>query len=106
MEYARIKLAGRSMEEIQHIINQIMEIAKKYGVSLRGPIPLPTKKLRVQTLKTPCGDGTGHGNATWDRWEMRVHKRVIDISADERTLRQIMRVQVPDGVHIEIELTK
>jgi len=35
---------------------------------------------------------------------MRVHKRLLNIEADERTLRQIMRVQVPDQVHIEIEL--
>jgi len=47
---------------------------------------------------------TGHGNATWDRWEMRIHKRVVDISADERTLRQIMRVTIPDGVSISIQL--
>jgi small subunit ribosomal protein S10 len=37
---------------------------------------------------------------------MRIHKRVIDVDADERSLRQIMRIQVPDGVHIEIELTR
>ena len=104
MEYARIKLAGRNVDELVEICNQIKEIAKKYGISVRGPIPLPTKKLKIQTLKTPCGDGTGHGNATWDRWEMRVHKRVIDISADERTLRQIMRVTIPDGVSISIQL--
>ena len=52
---------------------RIEEIATKYGVSCRGPIPLQTTKLRVRTLKTPCGVGTGHGNATWDRWEMRRH---------------------------------
>ncbi|MFQ6084326.1 MAG: 30S ribosomal protein S10, partial [Candidatus Aminicenantia bacterium] len=79
-------------------------ITEKFGVAMHGPIPLPTKKLKVTTMKTPCGDGTGHGNATWDRWEMRIHKRVIDISADERTLRQIMRVTVPDGVNISITL--
>ena len=48
--------------------------------------------------------GTGHGNATWDRWEMRIHKRVIDVSADERTLRQIMRITIPDGVSVSIQL--
>ena len=35
---------------------------------------------------------------------MRIHKRVIDVSADERTLRQIMRVTIPDGVSISIQL--
>ncbi len=104
MEYARIKLAGRNINEIITICNEIKEIAKKYGVSVRGPIPLPTKKLKVQTLKTPCGDGTGHGNATWDRWEMRIHRRIIDIGANERALRQVVRIPIPEDVKIDIEL--
>lgn len=104
MEYARIKLAGKDIREIQGICEQIAEIAKKVGVSMRGPIPLPTKKLTVRTLKTPCGDGTGHGNATWDRWEMRIHRRIIDIGANERALRQVVRIQIPEGVKIDIEL--
>lgn len=58
MEFARIKLAGRNYGELEEICRQIKEIAEKYGVSARGPIPLPTKKLRITTLKTPCGDGT------------------------------------------------
>jgi small subunit ribosomal protein S10 len=55
----------------------------------------------IPTRKTPCGDGS----QTWDKWEMRVHKRLIDIDADERAIRQIMRVKIPDSVYIEIELT-
>ncbi len=104
MEFARIKLAGRNYKELEEICNQVKEIAKKYGVSFRGPIPLPTKKLRVQTLKTPCGDGTGHGNATWDRWEMRIHRRVVDIGSNERALRQVVRIPIPEGVKIDIEM--
>ncbi len=104
MQKARIKLSGTRIDRLDNICSQIKEIAKKFGVGIRGPIPLPTKKLRITTLKTPCGDGCGHGNATFDRFEMRIHKRIIDISADERTLRQVMRVQIPDGVHISIEL--
>ena len=104
MEFARIKLAGKNIEEMQSICNEIIEIAKKTGSSVRGPIPLPTKKLRVVTLKTPCGDGTGHGNATWDRWEMRIHKRVIEIGANERALRQVVRIPIPEGMKIDIEL--
>ncbi len=104
MEYARIKLAGRNIDEIITICNEIKGIAKKYGVSVRGPMPLPTKKLKVQTLKTPCGDGTGHGNATWDRWEMRIHRRIVDIGANERALRQVVRIPIPEDVKIDIEL--
>jgi len=104
MEFARVKLAGRNYKELDEICEQIKEIAKKYGVSTRGPMPLPTKKLRVTTLKTPCGDGTGHGNATWDRWEMRIHRRAIDIGANDRALRQVVRISIPEGVKIDIEM--
>jgi small subunit ribosomal protein S10 len=68
---------------------------------MSGPVSLPTKKLKVPVLKTPCGEGT----ATWERWEMRVHKRLIDITADDRTMRMIMRIKVPDDVYIEITIS-
>lgn len=46
----------------------------------------------------------GEGSETVDRWEMRVHKRLIYLDADERALRQLIRINVPDGVNIEIIL--
>jgi small subunit ribosomal protein S10 len=104
MQTARIKLSGRNPSELDSICSEIKDVAKKFGVSSRGPIPLPTKILKVTTMKTPCGDGTGHGNATFDHWEMRIHKRVVDVQADDRALRQIMRVNIPQGIHIEIKL--
>lgn len=104
MQTARIKLSGRNPKELDSICYEIKDISKKMGVVARGPIPLPTKILKVTTMKTPCGDGTGHGNATYDRWEMRIHKRVVDVQADDRALRQIMRINIPQGIHIEIKL--
>ena len=104
MQRARIRLTSPYPERLDQICDELRLIAEKYGVALKGPIPLPTKKLKVTTMKTPCGDGTGHGNATFDRWEMRIHKILIEVTADERTLRQIMRIQVPDGVQISIKL--
>jgi small subunit ribosomal protein S10 len=104
MQTARIKLSGKSSESLNMISDEIKDIAKKFGVDYKGPIPLPTKKLKVVTMKTPCGDGTGHGNATYDRWEMRIHKRLIDVQADDRALRQIMRIEIPEGVHVSIQL--
>jgi len=102
MEKARIILMGRDVKEIENVTKQIIDITKKTRANYAGPIPLPTKRLRITCRKSPDGEGTD----TFDRWEMRIHKRIIDVDADEKSLRQIMRVQVPDGVHIEIELTK
>lgn len=104
MQTARIKLSGKDPKELDSICSEIKEVAKRFGVNYKGPIPLPTKKLKVITMKTPCGDGTGHGNTTYDRWEMRIHKRLIDVQADDRALRQIMRINIPQSIHIEIKL--
>ncbi len=97
---ARILLSGNDYKKVEEVCNEIKSIAQRTGVELHGPVPLPTKRLIVPVRKTPCGDGS----ATWEKWEMRVHKRLIDIEADERALRQLMRIQIPDGIHIEIEL--
>ena len=97
---ARIKLASTEIDKINQICASIKEIADKTGVTLRGPIPLPTKKLKVTTRKSPDGEG----KASWERYEMRIHKRLIDLTADERTLRLVMRVPIPEGLNIEIEM--
>ena len=78
MQKARIKLASININKINEVCQYIKDIADKTGVEMRGPIPLPTKKLKVTTRKSPCGDGT----ATFDRYEMRIHKRLIDLPAN------------------------
>ncbi|HHE36714.1 MAG TPA: 30S ribosomal protein S10 [Candidatus Woesearchaeota archaeon] len=100
MQKARIKITSTDIHKINQVCEYIKGIAEKTGVVMRGPIPLPTKKLRVTTRKSPCGDGT----ATWDRYEMRIHKRLIDLGIDERALRLVMRVPIPEGLNIEIEM--
>jgi small subunit ribosomal protein S10 len=97
---ARIKLASTDIGKINEVCNYIKDIAVKTGVDMRGPIPLPTKRLKITTRKSPCGRGT----ATWERFEMRVHKRLIDLGIDERALRLVMRVPIPEGLNIEIEM--
>lgn len=97
---ARISLTGTDPKKLEDVCNQIKMIAERTGVAYSGPIPLPTKRLRVPCRKSPDGEGS----ETWDHWEMRIHKRLIDLDASDRALRQLMRIQVPDGVHIEIVL--
>lgn len=107
MQKARIKLIGRSPKEVDEICREIKLTAEKLGVVVSGPIPLPTKRLRVPVMKTPCGDGMhrGGGGRNRETWEMRLHKRIIDVGANPRVLRQITRIVIPKDVKIEIELT-
>ena len=100
MKKARIKLASNDINQMNEIITSIRDISKKTKVKLYGPIPLPSKRLKLTTRKTP----NGRGKATWDRFEMRVHKRLIDLKVDERTLRLIMKVPIPETINISIEL--
>ncbi|HDH44607.1 MAG TPA: 30S ribosomal protein S10 [Thermococcus sp.] len=97
---ARISLTGTDPKKLDEVCAQIKSLAERTGVAMKGPIPLPTKRLRVPCRKSPDGEGS----ETWDHWEMRIHKRLIDLDASDRALRQLMRIQVPDGVHIEIVL--
>jgi small subunit ribosomal protein S10 len=100
MPKVRIKLNSTDVKMLNDICNTIGELAKKSGIAISGPVPLPTKRLRVTTRKSPCGNGT----ATFDRFEMRIHKRLIDLPANERVLHNIMRLQIPKNVNIKIEM--
>lgn len=100
MGVVRIKLSSVDIDALNSIIEMVREISGKAGVNMRGPIPLPTKRLKVTTRKSPCGDGT----ATFDRFEMRVHKRIIDLPAEDRVLHPIMMLKIPRSVQIKIEM--
>ncbi len=94
-------MISRNKDDVVRIAKQIVEIAKAAGIKFKGPIPLPTKTLNVSTRKTPCGDGSH----TYEHWEMRIHKWLVEIEGSEQALRQVMRITVPDTVQIEMTLS-
>lgn len=100
MAKVRVKLNSTDIEMLNHICKSIVDVAKKSGIMPSGPVPLPTQKLKITTRKSPCGDGT----ATFDHFEMRIHKRLIDLPANEKVLHHIMRLQIPKSVNIKIEM--
>ena len=67
----------------------VISQAGKKSVQVRGPARMPTKTLRITTRKTPCGEGS----KTWDRYEMRIHKRVIDFTCSMAAMREIVSAQ-------------
>ena len=101
MGLAVIKLVSTNPKDVDSIANQIKAIAKSLNVKSRGPVPLPTRRISQTTRKTPAADGSH----TFEKWEMRIHKRLIKIDGSEQALRQIMRIPVPDTVQIEISLS-
>lgn len=68
-------------------------------MQVKGPVRMPTKILRITTRKAPSGNGT----ATFDRFEMRIHKRLIDLKCPTDIVRQISSNLEP-GVDVEVTL--
>ncbi len=98
---ARVKLTSKNLIKLSNVCEDIMDIGKKTGVKIKGPVPLPVKRLNISTRKSPCGSGT----ETYEKWEMKMHRRIIDISADDKAIRQLMKLKIPDDVYIELSLT-
>jgi len=97
---ARITIISKDIGVLNSVCDEIINLAKIKGIDIKGPIPFPTKKVKVRTRRSPCGDGS----ETYEHWEMRIHKRMIEIPGDETVLRQLMRVRVPDTVKVRITL--
>jgi small subunit ribosomal protein S10 len=100
MQKARIKLTSTDAVKLKKVCDDILDISKKLGTTVSGPIPVPTKKLKVTTRRAPAGSG----RETYETWEMRLHKRIIDMQADPKALHLIMKTAVPKEVNIEMEL--
>jgi len=102
MPKARIRLSSTDIKLLDEVCEHIRDISKKTGVSIRGPIPLPTHRLKMPTRKCPAGSG----REIYETWELRIHKRLIDLGADERALRMIMKTSIPTKVNVEMEIVE
>ncbi|GJX97684.1 40S ribosomal protein S20-2 [Tanacetum coccineum] len=74
--------------------------AKDKKLRVKGPVRMPTKVLNITTRKSPCGEGTN----TWDRFELRVHKRVIDLFSSPDVVKQITSITIEPGVEVEVTI--
>ncbi|MDO8554313.1 MAG: 30S ribosomal protein S10 [Candidatus Micrarchaeota archaeon] len=101
MTKARITLSGVNPTDLDGVVGQIRELATALNMKFHGPVRLPRKKLEITTRRTPCGDGSD----TYEHWEKRVSKRLVDIDGDEKYIKQILRVKVPPDVFVKINLS-
>merc|ERR1711924_303970 len=75
-------LTSRNVKALEKVCADLIKGAKDKRLLCKGPVRMPTKILRIMTRKSPCGEGTN----TWDRFEMRIHKRVIDLHSPSETV--------------------
>merc|ERR1719158_2336632 len=72
--------------------------AKHQGYKTVGPRRMPTKCLTVTCRRSPCGNGTN----TWDRYEMRIHKRVLDIYCPASIIKEITNFRIDAAVQVNL----
>uniref|UniRef100_A0A3B5KKD9 Small ribosomal subunit protein uS10 n=1 Tax=Takifugu rubripes TaxID=31033 RepID=A0A3B5KKD9_TAKRU len=81
----RITLTSRNVKSLEKVCADLIRGAKEKNLKVKGPVRMPTKTLRITTRKTPCGEGS----KTWDRFQMRIHKRLIDLHSPSEIVKQI-----------------
>lgn len=96
----RIKLKAYDHKIIDNSVRQIIDVANRYGVEVVGPIPLPTEILKYTVNRSTFV----HKNAR-EQFEMRVHKRIIDILNPNQDIIEALRdLNLPSGVDISIKI--
>lgn len=96
----RITLTSRNVRSLEKVCTDLIQGAKKQKLRVKGPVRMPTKTLRITTRKTPCGEGS----KTWDRFQMRIHKRVIDLHSPSEIVKQITSISIEPGVEVEVTI--
>ena len=99
-EKIRVRLKSYEHTLIDAAAEKIVDIAKRNGAEVSGPIPLPTEKEVVTILRA-----VHKYKDSREQFEMRTHKRLIDIlRPSNKTVEALMSLELPAGVEIEIKL--
>merc|ERR1719393_994180 len=95
LQRIRITLTSRKVKALEKVCTDLITGARDKRLRYSGPVRLPTKVLRVTTRKSPCGEGTN----TWDRFEMKIHKRLIDLQhSSSDVVKQITSISIDPSV--------
>ncbi len=96
----RIKIRAYDNKIIDQSALKIIESAERSGSQVRGPVPLPTEINKITVNRSSFV----HKDAR-DQYEMRVHKRLIDIiNPTPKTIDNLTNLDLPAGVDVEIKM--
>ena len=96
----RIKLRSYDHRLLDQSVTEIIEISKRTGEKLAGPIPLPTRKEKYTVLRSPFVHKKSR-----EQFEIRIHRRLIDIvNPTGKIVDALTKLTLPAGVDVEIKL--
>ena len=95
----RIKLKSYDHRLLDKSVREIIEIARRNGINVSGPIPLPTERKIFTVLRSPHIDKKSR-----EQFEIRTHKRLIDfINPSTKIADALSKLNLPAGVDVEIK---
>merc|ERR1719379_3137403 len=95
----RITLTSRNVKSLEKVCSDLIRGAKDKDLKVKGPVRMPVKTLRITTRKTPCGEGS----KTWDRYQMRIYKRVLDLlNCTQNSAKQVTSCSIEPNVEVEV----
>jgi small subunit ribosomal protein S10 len=99
MDKIRIRLKAYDYKVLDQSVAEIVDIVRKTGAKLAGPVPLPTRINRFTVLRSPHVDKKSR-----EQFEVRTHKRLLDIlEPTQQTLDALMKLDLSAGVDVEIK---
>ena len=86
----RMTPTSHSIKSLEKVFADLITGAKEKTLNVKGPVWMPTKTLSITTRKTPCGEGS----KTWDCFQVRIHKRPIDLHRLLEIVKQIISISI------------
>ncbi|KFD65484.1 hypothetical protein M514_01461 [Trichuris suis] len=86
----QVALTSCNVPALERACAELIKSARDNDVKVKGPIRFPTKILRITCRKTPCGEGS----KTWDRYEMRIHKRTVRMMTSLEKLKELTKLPI------------
>eukprot|EP00919_Chromeraceae_sp_WS-2016_P002535 GHVR01006192.1.p1 GENE.GHVR01006192.1~~GHVR01006192.1.p1 ORF type:complete len:131 (+),score=10.92 GHVR01006192.1:36-395(+) len=97
----RITLTSKNVKGIEKVCSDLVKGSKERKLTVKGPVRIPTKRLHITTRKSPCGQGS----KTWDHFEMKIHKRLVDIISPSTEVKDVIgSIRHEHGVDIDVTL--
>jgi small subunit ribosomal protein S10 len=96
----RVRLKGYDHKLLDTAVSEIVQIIRRTGGRVAGPIPLPTRIERFTVNRSPFVDKKSR-----EQFEIRTHKRLIDIlEPTQQTIDELGKLELSTGIDVEIKL--
>ncbi|XP_069337185.1 small ribosomal subunit protein uS10-like [Eulemur rufifrons] len=93
-------LTSRNVKSLEKVCADLIRGAKEKSLKVKGLVQMLTKTLRISTRKNPCGEGS----KTWDQFQMRIYKQLIDLHSPSEIVKQIISIIIEPGVQVEVTI--